>query len=59
MFILKMVSFYKCMTGTSGIIYRTFHDLDTKESMKVKQSQNHTMVIWSGRAENEFLMGFS
>ena len=40
-------SFYKRMTGTSGIIYRTFYDHDTNVSMKVKQSQNHTIVIWS------------
>ena len=50
-------SFYKRMTGTS-IIYPTFNDHDTNMSMKVKQSQNHTMVIWSWVAENRFLMDF-
>ena len=40
-------SFYKRMTGTSGIIYRTFYDHDTNVNIKVKQSQNHAIVIWS------------
>ena len=51
-------SFYKSMTGTSGIIYRTFYDHDTNVRMKVKQSQNDTIVIWSWVAENGFLMDF-
>ena len=58
-------SFYKCMTGTSGIFYRTFPDDDTRVSMKVKQSQKYfciefrvtSMVIWNLVAENRFLMG--
>ena len=32
------------MTGASGIFYRTFHDHDTRVSMKVKQSQNISVL---------------
>ena len=51
-------SFYKSMTETSGIICRTFSAHDASVSMKVKQSQNHTVVIWNWTAENGFLIGF-
>ena len=40
-------NFYSRMTGTSGVIEQTFYDHNTNVTMKVKQSQNHTIIIWS------------
>ena len=45
-------NFYSRMTGTSGVIEQTSYDHNTNLTMKVKQSQNHTIIIWSWVAEN-------
>ena len=40
----RCYNFYKRMTGTSGVMEQTFYDHNTNVGMKVKQSQNHTII---------------